>query len=70
VERLRGASDRVVIAITHRLALARIADHVVVMGDGRVLEQGPPDELLARDGALRALVEAEDGRPETVEAVR
>ena len=70
VERLRGAPDRVVIAITHRLALARIADHVVVMGDGRVLEQGPPDELLARDGALRALVEAEDGRPETVEAVR
>ena len=68
VERLRDAPGRLIIAITHRLALARVADHVVVMGAGRVLEQGPPDELLSRNGALRALAEAEDGRPAAAEA--
>lgn len=70
VERLRDAPGRLIIAITHRLALARVADHVVVMGAGRVLEQGPPDELLSRNGALRALAEAEDGRPAAAEAPR
>lgn len=59
VERLREEHGRTVVAVTHRLALARAADHVVVMGGGRVLQQGPPDELLSHGGALRDLVDAE-----------
>ena len=36
------------IAVTHRLPLARTADRVLVLDDGRVVEEGPPAALLAR----------------------
>ncbi|MEV0371284.1 NHLP bacteriocin export ABC transporter permease/ATPase subunit [Streptomyces sp. NPDC050636] len=42
------SASRVVIA--HRLTTVMDADRVVVMADGRVVEQGPPAELLARSG--------------------
>jgi ATP-binding cassette subfamily B protein len=34
--------------ITHRLGAAKIADEIVVIGDGKVLEQGSHEELLYR----------------------
>jgi ATP-binding cassette, subfamily B, bacterial len=51
---------RTTILITHSLALARRADHVVVLDDGRVVQEGPPEELLAGEGAFRRLA-AEQG---------
>ena len=36
------------IIVTHRLSLARSADRVVVLVDGRVVEDGAPAELLTR----------------------
>ena len=37
-----------VISVFHDLdAMARLADRVVLMGDGRVVDEGPPDRLLA-----------------------
>ncbi len=36
--------------ITHRLAAARLADEIIVMNEGRIIEQGPHDILLARNG--------------------
>ncbi|MDJ0347303.1 NHLP bacteriocin export ABC transporter permease/ATPase subunit [Streptomyces sp. H10-C2] len=48
-------STRIVIA--HRLSTVMDADRVIVMSDGRVLQQGPPAELLAdMDGPFRELV--------------
>ncbi|WP_136519933.1 ATP-binding cassette domain-containing protein [Cellulomonas telluris] len=47
--------DRAVVAVTHRLDVARSARHVVVVDGGRVVEQGAPDALLARPGAFAAL---------------
>jgi ATP-binding cassette subfamily B protein len=56
VDRLRGSfADRAVLMITHRMAAARAADHVVVLDAGRVVEQGPPDALLATGGAFAHL---------------
>jgi ATP-binding cassette, subfamily B, bacterial len=46
----RAARGRTVVSVSHRLALARDADRVVVLDAGRVVEQGPPSELLERGG--------------------
>lgn len=51
---------RAIFLITHRLSTIRRADQVVFLQDGRLLERGSHDALMARDGgAYRALVEAE-----------
>lgn len=43
---------RTVIIIAHRLSTVENADNVVVMEDGRVVEEGPYHELLERKGQL------------------
>src|SRR4029079_15101972 len=46
--------DRTVVAIAHRLSTIRSFDRVIVMADGRVVEDGRPDHLLRqRDGHYR-----------------
>jgi ABC-type transport system involved in cytochrome bd biosynthesis fused ATPase/permease subunit len=51
--------DDAVVAVTHRISIARRADHVIVVDDGRIIEDGSPAELLHHDGAFAALVQAE-----------
>ena len=51
---------RTTILITHSMALARAADHGVVIEAGRIAQQGTPRELLAVPGAFRRLA-AEQG---------
>jgi ATP-binding cassette subfamily B protein len=51
----RAAEGRTVVAVSHRLSLAARADRVVVLDGGRVVEQGPPAELLAAGGAYARL---------------
>ena len=46
-------ADRTTIVIAHRLSTVRNADMIVVLNDGRVMESGTHDELLAK-GALYA----------------
>ena len=50
---------RTTIVISHRLELAKKADRVIVLDQGRVVEEGPPEELLARRGAFYRLVTGE-----------
>src|SRR4029450_8558407 len=47
--------DRTVIAIAHRLQTAHDADRVAVMADGRIIELGTHDELVAAEGPYAAL---------------
>jgi ATP-binding cassette subfamily B protein len=49
------AKDRTVVMVSHRLRLAAIADHVVVLDGGQVVEQGEPAVLLAAGGAFARL---------------
>jgi ATP-binding cassette subfamily B multidrug efflux pump len=48
-----------VLTVAHRISTAREADRVVVMEHGRIVEEGPPSELLARGGRFAALAELE-----------
>jgi ABC-type multidrug transport system fused ATPase/permease subunit len=38
------------LVIAHRYSMVKDADHVIVLDQGRILEQGSPQELLARGG--------------------
>jgi ABC-type multidrug transport system fused ATPase/permease subunit len=51
----RAAEGRTMVAVSHRLSLAARADRMVVLDGGRVVEQGPPGELLAAGGAYARL---------------
>jgi ATP-binding cassette subfamily B protein len=47
------------LTVAHRLATAREADRVVVLDGGRIVEEGPPGDLIHQGGRFAALVELE-----------
>ena len=48
-----------VLTVAHRLATAREADRVLVIDQGRIVEDGTPADLIARGGRFAALLELE-----------
>ena len=48
-------ADRTAFVIAHRLSTVEIADRVIVIDAGRVVEDGPPDELIRGGGRYATL---------------
>ena len=46
---------RTTLIISHRVSSAKLADRIIVLDDGKVIEQGSHEELLASNGAYREL---------------
>ncbi len=53
-----GRQDMTVVLVAARLSTIMLADEVVHLADGEVLDHGPHDELVARSERYAALVEA------------
>ncbi len=51
----QAAAGRTVVIVSHRLGIAAIADRVVVMQAGKVIEDGSPRELLGAESAFARL---------------
>lgn len=45
------------IIVTHRLASAQIADRILVMKDGRIVQDGTHEELVEAQGEYKAMYE-------------
>ena len=41
-------ADSTLIVVSHRMPLVNLVDRIIVMNDGKVVEDGPKDEILAR----------------------
>ena len=55
----KAAEGRTTIVIAHRLSTIKSAHNIVVLVDGRIVEQGNHDQLVDRQGTYHDLVEAQ-----------
>ena len=53
----RLIKDKTVLIIAHRMRTVASADKIVVLKDGKVVQEGPPDQLIAQDGIYSHMVE-------------
>jgi ABC-type multidrug transport system fused ATPase/permease subunit len=57
----RSMGHRTTVMIAHRLASVKTADKIIVMGKGRILEEGNHESLVSRvGGAYRQLIQAQN----------
>jgi len=57
----RITRDRTTLVIAHRLSTVRHADQIIVMDQGRIVEQGRHDQLLQHQGVYANLWRVQAG---------
>ena len=68
MQQMQGACTIMVIA--HRLSTIKNADHIIVLHEGAVVEQGTHEELLQNDGNYASMISRQlhgDSGPKTLE---
>ncbi|BDH15353.1 ABC transporter [Streptomyces hygroscopicus] len=56
------AGERITIVVTHRLENTKVADHIVVMEQGRITEQGRYEDLVHAGGTFAELLQLSQDR--------
>jgi ATP-binding cassette subfamily B protein/ATP-binding cassette subfamily C protein len=58
-KRLMDEKNKTIITISHRLSTVRRAEHIYVMEQGKIIEEGTHDDLVAAKGAYYRLFESQ-----------
>jgi len=53
--------------ISHRVSSAKLADKIIVLDDGKIIEQGTNESLLAQNGVYKELYEKQLQQEEEVD---
>lgn len=61
----RIMKGRTSVIISHRVSSAKLADKIIVLDDGKIIEQGTNESLLAQDGVYKELYEKQLQQEET-----
>ncbi|MDX5338467.1 MAG: ABC transporter ATP-binding protein/permease [Cyclobacteriaceae bacterium] len=59
--------DRTSVIISHRVSSAKLADHIIVLDDGKIIERGDHQSLMSQKGVYAELYEKQTQTGETVE---
>jgi ATP-binding cassette subfamily B protein len=59
--------DRTSIIISHRVSSAKLADKILVLSDGQIVERGNHDELLALEGTYKSLYDKQLSKEEILD---
>jgi ABC-type multidrug transport system fused ATPase/permease subunit len=62
IEEIR--KENTVVIIAHRYSMVREADHVIVLSDGMIIEEGSPTELLRKGGWFAGFSNAAENNEE------
>lgn len=46
---------RTIILVSHRVGFAKLADRIIVLKDGRIIEDGPSELLIKKDGEFKRM---------------